>query len=212
MSLAERLKTERPDRMAQVRTRVQAKLVEALGPKLFDSAVSERALQDLVHGRLRDLLEEEEVPLSGQEKAQVIREIGDSVLGLGPLEAFIRDPEVTEIMVNNFETIYVERSGRIYWTGAKFFNEEQLRRTIDKIVSRVGRRVDEASPYVDARLADGSRVNAIIPPLAIHGAALTIRKFAADPYMVEDLIAFGTMDRTVASFLNSCVKGRINIL
>jgi Flp pilus assembly CpaF family ATPase len=91
-------------------------------------------------------------------------------------------------------------------------NDEQLRRTIDKIVARVGRRVDEASPYVDARLADGSRVNAIIPPLAIHGAAVTIRKFSADPYRAEDLIAFGTMDRTVASFLHSCVKGRINIL
>jgi pilus assembly protein CpaF len=212
MSLAERLKTDRPDRMAQVRTRVQGKLVEALGPKLFDSAVSERALQDLVHGRLRDLLEEEEVPLSGQEKAQVIREIGDSVLGLGPLEAFIRDPEVTEIMVNNADTIYVERGGKIYWSGAKFFNEEQLRRTIDKIVSRVGRRVDEASPYVDARLPDGSRVNAIIPPLALDGPTLTIRKFAADPYEAEDLVSFGTLSSPVAQFLSACVEGRINVL
>jgi len=212
MSLAERLKTERPDRMAQVRTRVQGKLVEALGPKLFDSAVSERALQDLVHGRLRDLLEEEEVPLSGQEKALIIREIGDSVLGLGPLETYIRDPEVTEIMVNNFETIYVERAGKIYWAGTKFFNEEQLRRTIDKIVSRVGRRIDESSPYVDARLPDGSRVNAIIPPLAIDGPALTIRKFAADPYQAEDLVSFGTFTSPVEQFLEACVRGRINIL
>jgi pilus assembly protein CpaF len=212
MSLAERLKTDRPDRLAQVRTRVQGKLVEALGPKLFDSAVSERALQDLVHGRLRDLLEEEEVPLSGQEKAQVIRDIGDSVLGLGPLESFIRDPEVTEIMVNNADTIYVERGGKLYWSGAKFFNVEQLRRTIDKIVSRVGRRIDEASPYVDARLPDGSRVNAIIPPLAIDGPALTIRKFAADPYEAEDLVSFGTFTSPVEQFLHACVQGRINIL
>src|SRR6266487_3081937 len=201
MSLAERLKTDRPDRMAQVRTRVQGKLVEALGPKLFDSAVSERALQDLVHGRLRDLLEEEEVPLSGQEKAQIIQQIGDSVLGLGPLEAFIRDPEVTEIMVNNADTIYVERGGKLYWTGAKFLDTEQLRRTVDKIVARVGRRVDESSPYVDARLPDGSRVNAIIPPLCIDGPALTIRKFAKDPFMAEDLIRFGTMTPEMTTFL-----------
>src|SRR5438034_1621544 len=212
MSLAERLKSDRPDRMVQVRTRLQSRLVEALGPKLFDSAVSERALQDLVHGRLRDLLEEEEVPLSGQDKAQIIREIGDSVLGLGPLEIFIRDPEVSEIMVNNYETIYVERAGKIYWTGVKFFNAEQLRRTIDKIVSRVGRRIDEASPYVDARLPDGSRVNAIIPPLALDGPALTIRKFAADPYEAQDLVSFGTLTTPVAQFLDACVLGRINLL
>jgi pilus assembly protein CpaF len=124
----------------------------------------------------------------------------------------VRDPNVTEIMVNGPDSIYIERAGKLYPTDARFVNDEQLRRTIDKIVARVGRRVDEASPYVDARLADGSRVNAIIPPLAIHGAAVTIRKFSADPYRAEDLIAFGTMDRTVASFLHSCVKGRINIL
>src|SRR6266550_4463605 len=206
MSLAERLKTDRPDRMAQVRTRVQAKLVEALGPKLFDSAVSERSLQDLVHGRLRDLLEQEEIPLSGQEKAQVIREIGDSVLGLGPLESFLRDPEITEIMVNNADTIYVERGGKIYWAGVKFFNQEQLRRTIDKIVSRVGRRIDEASPYVDARLPDGSRVNAIIPPLALDGPVLTIRKFAADPYEAEDLVDFGTVTPALAEILRAAVR------
>jgi pilus assembly protein CpaF len=165
-----------------------------------------------VHTKLRELLDQEAVPLSTHEKASIIQQVGDSILGLGPLEPYVRDPNVTEIMVNGPDSIYIERAGKLYPTDARFVNDEQLRRTIDKIVARVGRRVDEASPYVDARLADGSRVNAIIPPLAIHGAALTIRKFAADPYMVEDLIAFGTLDRTVAKFLNNCVKGRINIL
>jgi pilus assembly protein CpaF len=213
LSLAERLaKSDRPDRLVDVRTRVQSRLVDALGPKLYDSAVSERALHDLVHGRLRELLGEEETPLTSQEKAAIVQQIGDSVLGLGPLEAFVRDPDVTEIMVNNFETIYVERSGKLYWTGAKFFNEDQLRRTIDKIVARVGRRVDEASPYVDARLPDGSRVNAIIPPLAIDGPALTIRKFAADPYEASDLVSFGTLTPQVSQFLEACVRGRINVL
>jgi pilus assembly protein CpaF len=213
LSLAERLaKTERPDRMAQVRARVQVRLVEGLGPKLYDSALSERDVQDLIHTRLRELLEQEEVPLSSQEKAQIVRQIGDSVMGLGPLEAFMRDPEVSEIMVNNAETIYVERQGKLYWSGAKFISEEQLRRTIDKIVGRVGRRIDESSPYVDARLPDGSRVNAIIPPLALDGAALTIRKFSADPYEADDLISFGTLSTPVAQFLEACVRGRTNIL
>jgi pilus assembly protein CpaF len=115
-------------------------------------------------------------------------------------------------MVNNWDTIYVERAGKLYWTGTKFHDEQQLRRTIDKIVGKIGRRVDEASPYVDARLADGSRVNAIIPPLAIDGPALTIRKFAADPYQADDLVEFGTMSSQVSKFLEACVRGRINIL
>jgi pilus assembly protein CpaF len=174
VSLAERLaKSERTDRIADVQARIQVALVEGLGPKLYDATMSDAQLQVLVQRRLRELLDEEEVSLTSQEKAFVIQQIGDSVLGLGPLEPYVRDPSVTEIMVNNASTIYVERAGKIYWTGAKFLNEEQLRRTIDKIVARIGRRVDEASPYVDARLPDGSRVNAIIPPLALDGPALT---------------------------------------
>jgi pilus assembly protein CpaF len=114
--------------------------------------------------------------------------------------------------VNNWDTIYVERAGKLYWTGTKFHDESQLKRTIDKIVGKVGRRVDEASPYVDARLPDGSRVNAIIPPLAIDGPALTIRKFSADPYQADDLIEFGTMTSPVGQFLEACVRGTINIM
>jgi pilus assembly protein CpaF len=213
VSLAERLaKVDRPDRVGEVRARVQAELVDGLGPKLYGAGLSDKELQDLVHQRVRELLDSEQTLLSTQERALVIQQIGDSVLGLGPLEALIRDPEVTEIMVNDADTIYVERGGKIYWTGAKFFNDEQLRRTIDKIVSRVGRRVDEASPYVDARLPDGSRVNAIIPPLALDGPALTIRKFSADPLTSDDLLSFGTLSEETVSFLEACVRGRINIL
>src|ERR671934_703275 len=200
MSLADRLaKAQQKDRIAEVRIRVQERLVEVLGPRLYDSTLSDNELEGLVHQRLRELLEEEETPLSAQEKLLVVRQIGDSVLGLGPLEPFVRDPDVTEIMVNNWDTIYVERAGKLYWTGTKFHDEGQLRRTIDKIVGKVGRRVDEASPYVDARLADGSRVNAIIPPLALDGPVLTIRKFSADPLTVDDLISFGTMSPATAS-------------
>jgi len=213
MSLADRLaKTQQKDRITEVRSRVQERLVEVLGPRLYDASLSDTELEGLVHQRLRELLDEEETPLSAQEKLLIVRQIGDSVLGLGPLEPYVRDPEVSEIMVNNWDTIYVERQGKLYWTGTKFHDEGQLRRTIDKIVGKVGRRVDEASPYVDARLPDGSRVNAIIPPLSIDGPTLTIRKFAADPYQADDLVEFGTLTSPVAKFLDACVRGRVNIL
>jgi pilus assembly protein CpaF len=213
MSLADRLaKAQQRDRIAEVRVRVQERLVDSLGPRLYDATLSDTELEGLVHQRLRELLDEEEASLSAQEKLLIVRQIGDSVLGLGPLEPFVRDTEVTEIMVNNWDTIYVERAGKLYWTGTKFHDEQQLRRTIDKIVGKIGRRVDEASPYVDARLPDGSRVNAIIPPLAIDGPCLTIRKFAADPYQADDLVEFGTMTSAVSRFLEACVRGRINVL
>src|SRR3954465_6940165 len=213
MSLADRLaKAQQKDRISDVRGRVQENLVESLGPRLYDATMSDTELEGLVHQRLRELLDEEEGPLSAQEKLLIVRQIGDSVLGLGPLEPFVIDPEVTEIMVNNWATIYVERAGKLYWTGTKFHDDQQLRRTIDKIVGKVGRRVDEASPYVAPRPPDGSRVNAVIPPLAIDGPALTIRKFAADPYQADDLIEFGTFTSPVAKFIEACVRGRINIL
>jgi pilus assembly protein CpaF len=213
MSLAERLaRTQGSDRLTSVRDQIQARLIEVLGPLLYDSRVDERELESLVQDRLRELLAEEGVPLSTQEKAHISKQISDIVLGLGPLEEFTDDPTVTEIMVNGFDSIYVERGGKLQLTGAQFHNEEQLRRTIDKIVSKVGRRIDEASPYVDARLPDGSRVNAVIPPLAVDGAALTIRRFSTEPYRTDDLVTFGTITGEVAEFLEACVRGRINML
>jgi pilus assembly protein CpaF len=213
MSLAERLANATPkDKVSETRARVQARLVETLGPKLYDATLSDTQVESLVHERLRQLLDEEETGLSAQEKLVIVRQIGDSVLGLGPLEPFTRDPDVTEIMVNGWDSIYVERAGKIYWTGAKFHDEAQLHRIIEKIVARVGRRIDEASPYVDARLPDGSRVNAIVPPLAIDGACLTIRKFSAEPYRADDLVSFGTMTRQTVEMLDACVRGRLNIL
>src|ERR671937_1025347 len=127
MSLADRLaKAQQRDRIAEIRGRVQERLVESLGPLLYDASLSDTELEGLVHQRLRELLDDEEGPLSAQEKLLIVRQIGDSVLGLGPLEPFVRDPEVTEVMVNNADTIYVERGGKIYWTGAKFVDNEQL--------------------------------------------------------------------------------------
>jgi pilus assembly protein CpaF len=213
MSLADRLaKAQQKDRIGEIRIRVQERLVEVLGPRLYDASMSDTELEGLVHQRLRELLDEEEPGLSAQEKLLIVRQIGDGVLGLGPLEPFIRDPEVTDVLVNGWDSIYVERGGKLYWTGSKFHDEGQLRRTIDKIVSKVGRRIDESSPYCDARLPDGSRVNAIIPPLSIDGPALSIRKFSADPYQAEDLVSFGTLTRPVVELLEACVRGRLNML
>ena len=213
MSLADRLaKAQQKDRISEIRIHVQERLVEVLGPRLYDASMSDTELEGLVHQRLRELLDEEEPGLSAQEKLLIVRQIGDSVLGLGPLEPFIRDPDVTDVLVNGWDQIYVERGGKLYWTGSKFHDEAQLRRTIDKIVAKIGRRIDESSPYCDARLPDGSRVNAIIPPLAIDGPALSIRKFSADPYGAEDLISFGTLTRPVVDLLEACVRGRLNML
>jgi pilus assembly protein CpaF len=213
MSLAERLaRTTDADRMTSVRDQIQARLIDVLGPLLYDSRVNEAELESMVQDRLRELLNEEGVQLSPPEKVQISKQISDIVLGLGPLEEFTDDPTVTEIMVNGSDKIYVERNGRLEFTGARFHNDEQLRRTIDKIVSKVGRRIDESSPYVDARLPDGSRVNAVIPPLALDGPALTIRRFSAEPYKTDDLVTFGTVSGSVAEFLNACVRGRVSVL
>lgn len=200
------------DPFAEVKRTVHQGLLESLGPKLYDARMSQNELEQAVRQTLQVVLEKEEAPLTAGDRTRIAQEVADDILGNGPLEPFLRDPEVSEVMVNGFEQIYIERSGRLEQVAAAFADEHHLRRTIDKIVGRVGRRIDESSPMVDARLPDGSRVNAIIPPLAIDGAMLTIRKFSADPLTVEDLIGFGTLTRPVADFLASCVRGRLNIL
>ncbi len=200
------------DPYADIKKAVHAALVESLGPQLYHTQLSESDLNQRVRVVLHDVLTHDQTPLPSAERAMLAQQIADEILGYGPLEPFLRDTEVTEVMVNGHDTVYVERFGKIEHVDAAFTDDAHLRRTIDKIVGRVGRRVDESSPMVDARLPDGSRVNAIIPPLAVDGSALTIRKFAADPYTVDDLVAFGTMSREVSQFLDACVRGKSNIL
>jgi len=133
-------------------------------------------------------------------------------LGLGPIESLISDPTITEIMVNGPDQIFVEHKGKLTLSSVQFESEDQLRRVIDRIVSTIGRRIDEGSPMVDARLKDGSRVNVIIPPLALNGPILTIRKFSKDPYKITDLIKFGTITEPMAQFVRACVRSRLNML
>ncbi len=195
-----------------INRRIHQRLIELLGPELYDRSTSSDELKAKVEQKLKELISREQTQLSPAEKSRLIDEITNDVLGYGPLDQFLRNPEITEIMVNAPDVIYVERFGKLEATTEKFLDEDHLRRIIDKIVAQVGRRIDESVPMVDARLQDGSRVNAIIPPLAIGGPKLTIRKFAADPFKVEDLISFGTMTPKVAMFLEACVRGRLNVI
>jgi pilus assembly protein CpaF len=200
------------DPFAAVKRSVHAALLETLGPRLYDAHIDQRELEQGVIETLQSVLWRDETPMTAADKARVANEVLDDILGHGPLEPYLRDPEVSEIMVNGYDQIYVERSGRIYTVEAGFTDEAHLRRTIDKIVARVGRRVDESSPMVDARLPDGSRVNAVVAPVALDGSLLTIRKFANDPYTVDDLVSFGTMTPPVAALLHACVQGRLSIV
>jgi pilus assembly protein CpaF len=212
LPMAHRRRSAPSDPFAELKRTVHQALLDNLGPQLYDSRLTQPDLEQRVRQTLQEVLAGGDMPLTSADRVRIAQEIADDILGYGPVEPYLRDPEISEIMVNGPDQIYVERRGRIYPVDGRFANEAHLRRTIDKIVGRVGRRVDEASPMVDARLPDGSRINAIIPPLAVDGSLLTIRKFAADPFDVDDLISFGTITRMVADVLSGCVRGRLNIL
>ncbi len=152
------------------------------------------------------------VELGRDEHERMLEDLLDEILGLGPIEELLDDPEVTEVMINGYDTIFVERDGRLQLTNVSYNDEEHLAEMIQRIVAPLGRRVDETSPYVDARLPDGSRVNIVVPPLALNGGTVTIRKFAEDPLTIEDLIDFGTLTESMAEFLRGCVDGALNIV
>jgi pilus assembly protein CpaF len=196
----------------ELRQRIHHLLIEEFGPALSDRQLNPDEMRRQVHEQLNAILGREKVPLSGADRAALIQAVSDDVVGYGPIDKFLKDAAVTEVMVNGPDRVYIERAGKITQSDASFLDENHLKRVIEKIVAQVGRRVDEATPMCDARLPDGSRVNAIIAPLAIGGPFLTIRKFSADPYQVEDLINFGTMTPSTATFLDACVKGRLNMI
>ncbi|MFC9918390.1 CpaF family protein [Agromyces binzhouensis] len=200
------------DPLAGFKESAAQELFSRIGNRLNDSSMTEEKLHALARAELSQIVATEQTALTSAERNRLIDEIAADVLGYGPLEPLLEDPTITEVMVNRHDQIYVERSGRLQESSLRFTSEAQLRRVIDRIVSRVGRRIDESSPLVDARLEDGSRVNAIIPPLAVNGPSLTVRKFARTPYTVEDLISFGTMSREMATVLDAAVRGRLNIL
>jgi pilus assembly protein CpaF len=186
-------------------------LVQNIDQKLLekgDEAMLRRRVEELVEEKLRA----EKLPYSRQIRNRLVSDMADEILGFGPIEPLLRDPTVTEVMVNRPDQVYCERFGKLELTDITFRDLEHIRHVIDKIVTPLGRRVDESSPMVDARLPDGSRVNAIIQPLSLNGPVLTIRKFSVDPYTVEDLIGFGTITQGMAAFLAACVKIKLNVI
>jgi pilus assembly protein CpaF len=216
--LAERLQVDRGsaprrerDPHAELKTKIHRTCIARLGSAFLNLEGSDELAR-----RVREIvieeLNSEEAPLSPSDRADLERQIADDILGYGPLEPYLQDPSVTEVMVNGSDQVYVERAGRIEETQTSFLDDAHLLRIIDRIVSQVGRRIDEASPMVDARLPDGSRVNAIIPPLALRGPSLTIRKFARDALTLEHLVGLGTLTEQTAEFLAESVRGKLNIL
>ncbi len=203
----------RSEVVQELRGRLHFKVIEELGPTLYDRQMSDAELRLRVIEMLEWALDQEHsLPLTTSDRKTLLNEIASDVLGYGPIDPPLNDPDVTEVMVNGPYDVYVERAGKLTKSDIRFVDQTHLRRIIDKIVGQVGRRVDEATPMVDARLPDGSRVNAIIHPLAIGGPFLTIRKFSVDPFTEADLVKFGTFNQRVADFLRACVVGRLNIL
>lgn len=205
-------KAQPVDVFAAMKLRAANALFERMGARFNDASVTEQELRATAKEELTRIVDAEQVPLSADERTRLVRDVADDVLGYGPLQRLLDDPAVTEIMVNRMDQIYVERKGKLTLTESRFSSEEHLRKVIERIVSKVGRRIDESSPLVDARLEDGSRVNAVIPPLAVGGSSLTIRKFSKVPLTVRNLIDFGTLTPEMAELLDACVKAKLNII
>ena len=202
----------RTDPVADMRRKAQETLFARIGNRLYDASLSPDQLRSIVVTELTGIVADNDIALTDDERHALVIAGTEDVLGYGPIQEFLDDPSVTEVMVNSTESIYIERGGKLVDTGSRFYSADHLRRMIERIASQVGRRIDEASPMVDARLPDGSRVNAIIAPLAVDGPVLTIRKFARRALGVEDLIDIGTMTRQLADFLEACVKGKVTIV
>jgi pilus assembly protein CpaF len=187
-------------------------LIESLGQQLYADTLDERILVGVIHDTVAQIIQNSNLSLTTLDRANISQLIVDEILGLGPLQSLLRDPEITEIMVNGPNEIFVEREGKLYKTKLKFISEQHLRQIIDRIVHQVGRRIDESSPMVDARLPDGSRINAVIPPIALDGSCLTIRKFSEMPFSKLDLISFGTVSSEALEFIGACVESKFNVV
>ena len=192
-----------------VKFRIQSRVIQDLDPKLdLSNQVEVRRQIEEIFGKVID---EEGLALTRAERVRMLEQITDEIIGLGPLEPLLRDESISEVMVNGPRQVYIERSGRLELTNVVFQNDDHVMRIIDRIIAPIGRRVDESSPMVDARLTDGSRVNAIIPPLSLVGPVITIRKFSASPFTVDDLIRFGTATPDMFEFLRAAVEARLNV-
>lgn len=196
----------------EIHTHIIDEMPDDLQRVISQSSADQKELRRLVEGMCADAIKDNPFAIPLGDRERLVEELISEILGLGPIEPLLKDPSVTEVMVNGPDSIYIERKGRLQKTDVRFRNTEHLMHIIDRIVTAVGRRVDESSPMVDARLADGSRVNVIIPPLSLIGPCVTIRKFSKDVLTVDKMIEFGSFDQRMAEFLEDCVKGRLNIV
>lgn len=196
----------------EIHTHIIDEMPDDLQRVISQSSADQKELRRLVEGMCADAIKDNPFAIPLGDRERLVEELISEILGLGPIEPLLKDSSVTEVMVNGPDSIYIERKGRLQKTDVRFRNTEHLMHIIDRIVTAVGRRVDESSPMVDARLADGSRVNVIIPPLSLTGPCVTIRKFSKDVLTVDKMIEFGSFDQRMAEFLEDCVKGRLNIV
>ena len=195
-----------------VRDRAHRRVIAELGPVFYDGVLGPDDLRARVQRVVQAALRAEKTPMSSAETAQVERTVTDDVLGYGPIERLLQDPTISEVMVNGPDQVYIERDGKLFPTNVSFLDEAHLSHVVGRIVAEIGRHIDESSPMVDARLPDGSRVNAVYPPLAVGGPFLTVRKFATDPFSFQDLIGFSAFTPQVGELLQACVLGRANVL
>jgi len=196
----------------ELKTKIQNRVIEELDIDFNDISDQNQKLREEINFIVMKHIEQESLNMTTNQKKKIKEELLDEIIGFGPITSLLADKSVTEIMVNGPNHVYIERDGKLVLTDAKFKNDNHVMHVIKRIVAPIGRRIDESSPMVDARLPNGSRVNAIIPPLAIDGPSITIRKFAEDPFKVEDLINFGTLSSKMAELLKYCVEGRLNIV
>jgi pilus assembly protein CpaF len=218
MDLQERLGAARApgatptgDAFTEVKNRIHLAVIGELGPQLFGADVDPNVLRDRVMADIRGRLQQES-GIAREDREHLAEEIAHDILGHGPIERALADETVTEVMINGPHDVWIERQGRLHHTSIRFNDESHLRRIINKIVAQVGRRIDESSPMVDARLPDGSRVNAVLPPLSLTGPLVTIRKFSKRRLDLNDLIRLGTLDEASVGFLDACVRAELNIL
>ena len=202
--------TSKQDSFNEIKLRIQNRLIAELDPRMDLGNADE--VRRSVEETFGAVLEAEGISLTRVERLRLFEAISAEILGFGPIEPLLKEPSISEIMINGPKQVYVERAGKLERADVEFNDDEHVMRVIDRIVSPLGRRIDESSPTVDARLPDGSRVNAVIPPIALNGPTVTIRKFSKDPFTVEDLIRFGTFTAEMATFLKACVEARLNIV
>ena len=204
------------DNYQELKLTIHRRIVDEMTPKeqqfLASNKHSRAEMEELISSYCQRVLDEYPTPVPRGERARIVSDICDEILGLGPIEPLLKDETITEVMVNGPQKVFVERNGKIQLTNVQFHDNAHLMTIIERIVAPLGRRIDESSPLVDARLTDGSRVNAIVPPLSLVGPCLTIRKFTKDPLSVDNLIGFGTLSEEMAEFLRACVKARLNIM